>query len=135
MSQYYLNIFADLMESNPANPTILPDPYIETQSLVSNVRMFYRLIRWSLTTNNRIGALVNAYYLGCLLEERATTPLERRNCRQVLSKHYILACTRVYNLYNIIGIQQIYRSQRTHYWMFRKISKQDYCQLLVDATS
>ena len=58
---------------------------------------------WALTNNNRIGALVNAYYLGCLLEERASTPLERTTCRRILTKHYVLACTRVYNLYNIVG--------------------------------
>jgi len=135
MSQYYLSILADLMEVNPLNPLVLPDPYENTQSLRANVRKFYRLIRWSLSTNDRIGALVNAYYLGYLLEERASTPAERTKCRKLLTKHYVIACIRVYNLFNIIGIQQIYRSQRISYWIFRKINRQDFCQLLVDATT
>ena len=45
MSQYYLSILADLMEVNPLNPLVLPDPYENTQSLRANVRKFYRLIR------------------------------------------------------------------------------------------
>src|SRR4051794_23496222 len=83
MTQYYLKIFADLMEINSPDPLVMPDPYIENRSLASNVRMFYRLIRWSINTNDRIGALVNAYYLEYLLDERAFTPLERRKCRKI----------------------------------------------------
>jgi hypothetical protein len=133
MSQYYLNIFSDLLEVNPTNPMTMPDPYNAQQSLSTNIRAFYRLIRWSLRTNDRVGSLVNAYYLGYLLEERASTPSERRKCRRLLTKHYILSCTRIYNIYNILGIQQLYRSQRSSYWMFRKITRQEYCQLMQDA--
>ena len=135
MTQYYLKIFADLMETNPSDPLIMPDPYIDNRSLTSNVRMFYRLIRWSVNTNDRIGTLVNAYYLGYLLDERASTPVERRKCRKILSNHYVISCTRIYKLFVIIGIQQIYRSQRSIFWMFRKITRDEFCQLLQDAAS
>ena len=80
MSQLYLKVFADLLETQPLNPHFSLDPFVEGQSLEFNVRRFYRLIRWSLGTNNRIGTLVNAYYLGYLLEERASTPKERHQC-------------------------------------------------------
>ena len=80
MSQYYLNIFSDLLEVVPANPIVMPDPFNEQQSLGTNMKMFYRLLRWSLRTDDCIGALINAYYLGYLLEKRATTPMERRKC-------------------------------------------------------
>ena len=133
MSRSYLNIFSDLLEVNPNDPIVMPDPYNEQRSLSSNIREFYQTMRWSLRTGNRLGALVNAYYLGYLLEKRASTPLERRKCRRLLTSHYILACTRVYNLFLIVGIQQIYRSQRSSYWMFRKVTRQEYCQLLSHA--
>ena len=135
MTQYYLKIFADLMETNPPDPLIMSDPYIDNKSLTSNVRMFYRLIRWSVNTNDRIGTLVNAYYLGYLLDERASTPVDRRKCRKILSNHYIISCTRIYKLFVIIGIQQLYRSQRSIFWMFRKITRDEFCQLLQDAAS
>jgi len=135
MTQYYLKIFADLMETNPPDPLIMPDPYIDNRSLTSNVKMFYRLIRWSVNTNDRIGTLTNAYYLGYLLDERASTPVERRKCRKILSNHYVISCTRIYKLFVIIGIQQIYRSQRSIFWMFRKITRDEFCQLLQDAAS
>lgn len=133
MSQYYLRIFADLMEVTPTSPIILPDPYLEEQTLDSNVRRMYKLIRWSVKSGDRIGVLVFAFYLGYLLEERASTPAERRQCREALTPHYIRCCTRVYNLYSISGIQQIYRSQRTDYWMFQRLSRPEYKQLIQDA--
>ena len=133
MTQYYLSIFADLMDNDPMTPTVIPDPFIRNRSLTSNAKMFYRLIRWSIVTNDRIGTLVNAYYLGYLLNERASTPLERRKCRSVLTKHYIIACTRIYQLFAIVGIQQIYRSKRSVFWMYRRLIKADFCQLLQDA--
>lgn len=135
MTQYYLNIFADLMETNPINPTIMIDPYLSTRGLTSNVRMFYRIIRWSITNEDRIGTLVNAYYLGYLLNERASTPLDRKKCRKVLTKHYIVSCTRIYNIFSIVGIQQLYRTQRSIFWMFRKITRAEVIQLLQDAAT
>ena len=111
MTQYYLKIFADLMEINPPDPLVMPDPYIENRSLTSNVRMFYHLIRWSITTNDHIRALVNTYYLRYLLDERASTPLERRKCRKILSNHYVISYIRIYKLFVLIGIKQLYRSQ------------------------
>ena len=133
MSQYYLNIFADLMESNPTNPIIMSDPYLEQRDLASNVRMFYRMIRWSLSANDRIGSLALAYYLGYLLEERASTPAEQQICRKILTKHYMVSCRRIYNIFNILGLQQIYRSQRSIIWMFRKLTRNEYTKLLQDA--
>lgn len=133
MSQLYLNILSDLLETDPLNPMVMPDPYDRRKSLRSNVRSFYRNMRWSLRVNDRVGSLVTAYYLGKLLEERASTPHERRQCGKLLTDHYVLACTRVYNLFIIGGIQQIYRSQRCSYWMFRRISKREYCDLLNQA--
>ena len=42
--QYYLNIFSDLLETDPIDPFVMPDPYVNNRSLTYNVRMFYRLI-------------------------------------------------------------------------------------------
>ena len=133
MSQLYLKVFADLLETQPLNPHFSSDPFIEGRNLEFNVHMFYRLIRWSLGTNNRIGALVNAYYLGYLLEERASTPKECRQCRRLLTKHYVCACTRVYNLFSLLGIQQIYRTQRIEFWALKLLPKSEYDKLLEDA--
>jgi hypothetical protein len=133
MSQNYLKIFADLLEVNPVNPTVTPDPYLENRSLTSNARMIYRMIRWSVNAEDRIGTLILTYYLGYLLEERASTPAERQACRKTLTKHYIVSSIRVYNVFSILGIQQIYRSQRSTHSTFRNLSRTEYAQILQDA--
>src|SRR4051812_22510605 len=101
MMQYYLKIFANLMELNPTDPIVIPDPFINTRSLTSNIRVFYHLIRWSINMNNHVETLVNAYYLDYLLDERAFTSLERRKCRKILSNHYVIACMRIYKIFAI----------------------------------
>ncbi len=131
--QYYLNIFSDLLETDPIDPIISPDPYDNDLNMRTNIETFYRLIRWSIRTDDRISGLIYAYYLGYLFEERLSTPSLRRQHRNVLSKHYLDACIRVYSLYRIVGIQQIYRSKRTSFWMFRKIKRTSYVQLIQDA--
>ena len=83
--------------------------------------------------NDRISELINAYYLGYLLEERLSTPSERRKYRSLLSKHYLEACIRVYNLFRIVGVKQIYCTQRTSFWMLRKLTQTEYIQLTNDA--
>jgi len=135
MTRLYLNVLADLMETQPWDPHVDPDPYDPLKTLGENVRIFYRLIRCSARSNNRIGALVNAFFLGRLLEERASTPRERRQCRRLLTGHYVYACTRVYKLFSITGIQQLYRTQRIGFWIFRHLSKSEFDQLLLDALS
>jgi len=52
--QYYVNIFSDLLETQPTDPIIMPDPYNHNQSIGTNIKMFYRLLRWSIRVNDRI---------------------------------------------------------------------------------
>jgi hypothetical protein len=131
--RYYLTILSDLMESEPLSPLILPDPYDVNLGMQDNIKNFYRLLRWSIRANARISGLINAYYLGYLFEVRLSTPMQRRTYRNALSKHYLDACVRVYNLFSIIGPQQIYRTKRASFWMFRKLKRSDYLQLTQDA--
>ena len=72
--QYYLNIFSDLLETDPIDPIISPDPYDNDLNMRTNIETFYHLIRWSIRTNDRISGLVHAYYLGYLFEERLSIP-------------------------------------------------------------
>ena len=132
-SQFYLNIFMDIMEPLPINPTIMPNPYDNTKSISSNIRYLYRMIRLSLAMNDRIGSLINAYYLGYILEEKVTTPKERKKYQKILTVHYNSASVRIYNLFSIVGPQQIYRTQRTSYWMFRHIKRNEFVQLIQEA--
>ena len=43
--QYHTLIFSDLLEITPIDPLIMPDPYDETHSVKTNIKMFYRLLQ------------------------------------------------------------------------------------------
>src|SRR4051812_40075424 len=130
--QYHPLIFSDLLEITPIDPLIMPDPYDENHSVKTNIKMFYRLLQWSSRMNDRISGLINAYYLEYLLEERLFTPSEQRKYHSLLSKHYLEACVRVYNFFRIVGVKQIYCTQRTSFWMLRKLTRTEYIQLTND---
>jgi hypothetical protein len=131
--QYHLRILSDLLEQEPADPLVMTDPCRNSQNLQMNIETLYRLIRWSVTINDRISGLMYAYYLGQIFDERLSTPSLRRQYRNVLSKHYLETCVRVYNLFKVTRPQQIYRTKQTSFWMFRKVKRTDYVQLLQDA--
>ena len=111
----------------------MPSPYDAAKGFSSNIRHLYRMIRWSLITGDRISVLVNAYYLGQILETKLNTPRERRKYRRILTEHYNTASIRIYSLFSIVGIQQIYRTQRTSLWMYRRITQNEFVRLTQEA--
>ena len=74
MAQYYLPLFTDLLEIDPVNPFILPDPYNVNVSVRLNIEEYYCQIRWSIRINDRLSGLVYAYYLGQIFEEKLSSP-------------------------------------------------------------
>ena len=131
--QFVNTIRADLLETLPENPFTLPDPYNDNETLEQNVTNLYYQLRESLRTNRRISGLVAAFYLEQYLERRPLTPQERKSCRQLLTTHYVQCCVKIHNLFSIQGIEQIYRTKRTSYWMIRSVNKRDFTQLLNEA--
>ena len=51
----------------------------------------------------------------------------------MLTAHYIGCCIRIYDLFSIQGIEQIYRTKRCFFWMFRALKRQDYIRLTREA--
>ena len=136
-SRLYNEILADLRESNPTDPFILPDPYNPNRSIFKNARDLKKYMRWSTVSNDRIGGLVNAYYLGYLFEERIhdrpKSTRVNRKCRKQVSRHYVVAATRVYRLFKILGPQQLYRTKSISYPDFLLLKKGELSQLIQEA--
>jgi hypothetical protein len=131
--EFTTEIFADLCEVTPETVIPMPDPYNDNIPLKQNIANLFYQLRWSLRTDRRIEGLVAAYYLGQHLEQRCFTPAQKRECRKMLTTHYILCCIRIYDLFSIQGIEQIYRTKRVFFWMFRAIKRQDFVRLTREA--
>ena len=126
-------ILADLFETSPTYPIPLPDPYNENLTLEQNLTNLYSLMRNSLRTDRRIEGLVYAYYIGQYIERYPVLPDIRINGRKFLTKHYTKCCTYVHDIFSIVGIEQLYRTKRSIYWMFGVIKKPEFKRLINEA--
>jgi hypothetical protein len=70
----------DLQRNVPANTLTFQPLYNANDTTPNKARALYHQLRRAKSTNNRLGLLVNAYYLGELLELHTTTPAERTMC-------------------------------------------------------
>jgi len=137
VSHLYNEVLADLNEPDPIDPFILPDPYNSNKSIFWNARNLKKYMRWSTVSNDRIGGLINAYYLGYLFEERIhdqpRSSRISRKCRKQVPRHYVVAATRIYRLFKILGPQQLYRTKSISYPMFLDLKKNELSQLMQEA--
>jgi len=131
--EFMTEILSDLGETSPQRPMTMPDPYDEGIMLERNVADLFYQLRWSIRIDKRIEGLVMAFYLGQFLERRPLTPQQRMRCRRLLTTHYITCCVRIYDLFSIQGIEQIYRTKKTCFWMFRSIKKHEFTRLITEA--
>ena len=134
-NDFYDDIYLDILEENPTYPIIMPLPYNENSSLVSNVEQMFQYLLRALRRKDRILSLVNAYYIGQVLDERPKKPSERTSCYHVLTAHYITTCTRIYTIFSILGVKQLYRSKRMKVAYFKKISAKEVRKLIEEATN
>jgi len=126
-------ILAELYETTPTNLMTMPDPYDSRKTLEQNVIDLFYQLRWSLRAQKRIEGLVSAFYLGQFIEQRPLTPEQRARCRGLLTKHYICCCQRIFDLFSIQGIAQIYRTKRVYFWYFSVLSKREFVRLIQEA--
>ena len=131
--ELYTMILSDLYRTHPTNPFIMPDPYNSDLSVEENIMELYHQIVSSTRINRRIEALVASYYIGFYMERKVLSPKQRIRIRRQLTTHYAIACTRIYSLFRIIGIEQIYRSTKTIPWMIRKITRKQFRELIETA--
>jgi hypothetical protein len=128
----YNLIYDDLLEIEPLFPSTIPCTYNENISLDNNLTKMFNCLLRALRRKDRVTALANAYYIGQMLECK-TSPAERHKCNQHLTIYYRQCCVRIFNLFEPYGIEQVYRTKRTKFWMFRTLKAHEYQELLREA--
>ncbi|CAG8824006.1 32848_t:CDS:1, partial [Racocetra persica] len=109
MSNNFNEILANLLSMIPVYPNPIPRPVDRTPSLQDQiVKIRNKLLRTR--PYMRKTQLAYTYYLGELIEEN---PLEQRIIRREVSIYYYKASIRVYNIFESLGIQQIFRATNT----------------------
>ncbi|CAG8825613.1 7783_t:CDS:2, partial [Racocetra persica] len=93
MNNDFNEILADLYSITPLSPNPTP-----------------RLVDRTPSLQDQITQLAYAYYLGELIEKNS---LKRKMIKREVSTYYYKASIRVYNIFESLGIQQIFQTTNT----------------------
>ena len=121
MNNYDL-ILEDLQQILPTYITVLPPFYNPADSPEVKVKALNRQLRRSKSNNNRVELLVNLFYLEELLEIHLD-PNERSKGVKLITRYYLFLSIRVYYLFEVLGVEQIYRSRNLITIMLKSLSK------------
>ena len=72
MSTSYQTILEDLSESNSVELIISPPPFDEFAPILTKIQVTYRKLLRAKRMKDRISLLVNAFYIGQVIEEEMT---------------------------------------------------------------
>src|SRR5947199_3265129 len=122
MSSRFNQMVDDLKRKTPENPVVLGNPYDEGLTIDRNLQQIYRHLLRSIRTGDRILSLVNAYYIGEILEVTAL-PHERTSIRRILTPYYVEVIRHLYNIYELLVVEQLYRTKDLRISHFRNVSK------------
>jgi hypothetical protein len=75
--------------SNNLIPTI--SSYTNNMKLKKKIEIIYRMLRRASTLRNRILMMINAYYLGQLIEKETFSPSQRTHFKGMITKYYYTA--------------------------------------------
>ena len=129
----YLLILDDLNRNGPQNVSAVPSPYNVNDTIVHKVQVLIRQIRRSKSMNARRDVLIYFWYLGELIENKVDPIKERPICIQNISPHYKKVAVRIFYLFELLGTEQIMRTQDITCTMIAKIKNDRYRALIQEA--
>lgn len=124
-----IQITSDLQSTIPDTLEV-PPLFYNNDSLEMKMKMLYRQLLRSKRMKNRILMIFYAYRLGEILEVLTETPLQRALCMQVLTAYYQRAAIRTYYIYEMLGEEQIFRSQYTTLTMIYRLTHPEFQNLV-----
>ena len=109
-----------------------PRPYTPNMTIDEKVKRTYRSLLKARRVKNRILILLNAFFLGQLLNDDIL-PAQRTLQYQTMTTHYHQSATRIYHLFETVGIQQIMVTQALTLTWIRKLKSSEFQDLLCKA--
>ena len=97
-------IQTELLEIFPTNPGPLLPPYEDGQGNKQKLKLAYQSLRRSIKRKDHLTALVNAYFLGKVLNE-TEGPRQEYQLKRELTSHYITMAENAYILFEVDPIQ------------------------------
>ena len=118
-------IQAELLEVTPLNPGPLIPPYEEGQEDKQKLKLAYQALRRSIKRKDRLSALINAYFLGKVLNN-VEGPRQEYILKKELTSHYITMAENAYILFEF-DPTQIFRTVDLDIRDIRRTKKKRHC--------
>ena len=107
-------------------------PYTSNMTIEEKVKRTYRSLLKARRVKNHVLILLNAFYLGQLLNDDIS-PAQRTLQCQMITTHYHQSATRMYHLFETFEIQQIMATQALTLMWIRKLKSSEFQDLLCQA--
>ena len=132
MENYQL-IQQDLQIISPGNIPAITPFFGPSSDLVEQTKSLFKQIRRVKSNGKRTELLTLIFYLGEILENKASNKLERSSCQKVLTGYYNRVAIRTYYLFEFLGVEQIARTQYTSLATISRLSKPHYRELVQES--
>ena len=132
MENLYQIVYDDLSQTSSTNPILITPPYNQNDDIKQKTKDAFKSLRRAIKVENRILSLVNAFYLGQLIEATESS-VERTICRNLVTEHYRKIAIKTYYIYEVLGVLQIQRSKFITTSIILRLKKLDYKKLINDA--
>src|SRR3954452_18194659 len=103
-------IQTELLEIFPTNSGLLIAPYEEGQENKQKLKLAYQSLRRSIKRKDYLTTLVNAYFLGKVLNE-TEGPRQEYQLKRELTSHYITIAENAYILFEVDLIQILHTTK------------------------
>ena len=130
---HYQDILSDLNANSPQEIIEYPPPYETNMSIEEKFKQTRKALSRAKSMNNRILTLVNAYYLGQLLEIETDTERQKEQYARQLTTHYRIVIKRLFYIFETLGVKQIMRTTRTTLTAIRSLSSKEYEDLVLES--
>src|SRR5215208_7149098 len=94
------------------------------------VKRTYQALLRARRMKNRVWTLINAFFLGELLNNDDITPAQRTLQSQTMTPHYYQCSTRIYFLFENLGSKQILNTRSLTLTWIRRLKAKEYLDLL-----
>ena len=125
----------DLQQQLPISPPSVIPLHNKDEDFEQQIKFLLKQIRRAKSTNNRKEMLLNAWYIGEIVETIVETPLQRSLCTKLLSPYYQKVSVRTFYIFEFLGTSQIVRSQGTTLTMISKLNQAQYRSLQQEAAT
>lgn len=130
MSNNYQTVLDDLTRPLTIEETEIPPPYNNELPFHEKFNITLRAINRASRLRDRILMLLNAYYMGKLLEDDEESIARRTYYSSKLSQYYRIVSVRLYYLYEYLGPRRIMNSTGTTLTNIRNLRSSEYLELV-----